>query len=92
LPPISKGEVEDGRHVDTSIRKRQGHKAKKLLSISRAKSDSRSDPTTPRDTKVFSTHVTRPCDNQERDTQLVGYTIVGVGVIMHDNQPQPNLQ
>jgi hypothetical protein len=26
------------------------------------------------------------------DTQLVGYITIDVGVIVHDNQPQPNLQ
>jgi hypothetical protein len=92
LPPTSKGEVEDGRHIDTNIGKGQDHNTKKSLSIFGAESDSRSDPMTPTDTKVFSTYVTHPCDSHELDTQLVGYTTIDVEVIVPDYQPQPSLQ
>ncbi len=64
LPPTSKGEVEDGKHIDTNKRKGQDHNTKKSLSISRVKFDSRSDLVTPRNTEVLSTYVTHPCDNQ----------------------------
>jgi hypothetical protein len=63
LPPTSKGEVEDGRHIDTSIRKGQDHNKKKSLSISRAESNSKSDLVTFRDMEVLSTYVRHPCDN-----------------------------
>jgi hypothetical protein len=92
IAPTSKGEVEDGRHIDISIGKGQGHNIKKSLSISRAESNNRGDPTTLGNMEVLSTYVRHPCDSQKPDTQLVGFTIIDVGVIMLDNQPQPSLQ
>jgi hypothetical protein len=50
LPPTSKGEVEDGKHIDTIKRKGQDHITKKSLSISRVKFDSKSDLVTHGDT------------------------------------------
>ncbi len=47
LPPTSKSEVEDGKHIDTNKGKGQDHNTKKSLSISRVKFDSRSDLATP---------------------------------------------
>ncbi len=46
LQPTSKSEVEDGKHIDTNIGKGQDHNTKKSLSISRVKSNCKSDPTT----------------------------------------------
>jgi hypothetical protein len=91
FPLTSKGEVEDGRHIDTNIVKGQYHNTKKSLSISGAEFDSRSDPMTPRNTKI-STYVTHPCDSHELDTQLVGYTTIDVEVIVPNSQPQPSLK
>jgi hypothetical protein len=51
LPPTSKGEVEDGRHVDTDIRKGQDHN--KSLSISGVEYDNRSDL----ETQKYSLHM-----------------------------------
>jgi hypothetical protein len=82
LPPTSKSKVEDGKHIDANKGKGQDHNTKNSLSISRAKFDNMSDLVTPGDIKVLSTYVTHPCDNQEPDTHLVGYTIIDVGVIM----------
>jgi hypothetical protein len=68
LPPTSKGEVEDGRHIDTNIGKGQDHDTKKPLSIFGVESNSRGDPMTPTNMKVFSTYVTHPCDSHELKT------------------------
>jgi hypothetical protein len=92
LSLTSKGEVEDGRHIDTNIGKEQVHNTKKSLSIFGAESNSRIDPMTPRNTKVLSTYVTQPCDSHEPNTQMVGYTTIDVEVIVPDNQPPPSLQ
>jgi hypothetical protein len=81
LPPTSKGEMEDGRHINTSIGKGQDHNTKKSLSISKVESNSKNDLATLGDMEVLSTYVTHPCDNQEPD----------VGVIVPNNQPKPNL-
>jgi len=92
LPPTFEGEVEDGRHINTSIGKGQDHNTKKSLSISKVESNSKNDLATLGDTEVLSTYVTHPCDNQELDTHLVGHTTIDVGVIVPNNQPKPNLQ
>jgi hypothetical protein len=92
LPPTSKGEVEDGRHIDTNIGKGQNHNTKKSLSISKVEYDSRSDPMTLGDMEVLFTYVTHPYDHQELDTHLVGYTTTDAGLIVPNNQPQPSLQ
>ncbi len=63
LPPTSKGEVEDGRHINTNIRKRQDHNTNKSLFIYGAKSNSKNDPITPGDVEVFFTYITHLCDN-----------------------------
>jgi len=90
LPPTTKGEMEDGKHIDTNIGKGQDHNTKKSMSIFGV--ESRSDLATLGDMEVFFTYVTHPCDNQELYTQLVGYTTIDVGVIVPNSQPQPNLQ
>jgi len=61
LPPTSKGEVEDGRHIDTNIGKGRDHNTKKSLSLYGVESNSNSDPMTPSDMEVLSTYVTHPC-------------------------------
>jgi len=55
LPPTSKGEVEDGRHIDTNIGKGQDHNTKKSLTISKVESNSKSDQVTLGDMEVLST-------------------------------------
>jgi hypothetical protein len=87
LPPTSKGDVDKGKAIEINIGKGQDHNTKKSLFISRARSNSRNDLATPIDMEVFFTYVTHPCDNHEPNTQLVGYTIIDVGVIVSDNQP-----
>ncbi len=92
MPPTYKGEVEDGKHIDTNIKKGQNHNTKKFLSISKVEYDNKSNPMTPGDMGVLSTYVTHPYDDQKPDTHLVGYTTIDVGLIVPNNQPQPSLQ
>lgn len=86
LPPISKGDVDDGKGININIGKGQDHNTKKSFSISRVQFDRRSELGTLGDMKVFFTYVTHPCDNQESNTQLVGYNIIHVKAIVHDSQ------
>lgn len=69
--------------IDTSIGKGQDHNTRKSLSISRVQYSSRSDLGTPGD--MVSTYTTHPCDSQELDTQLVGYTTIDVKGIVLDS-------
>jgi hypothetical protein len=82
LPLTSKVDVEDGKGIDTNIRKGQDHYTRESLSISRVQSNSRNDLGTHGDMDVLFTYVTHPCDSQELDTQLVGYTTIDVKVIL----------
>jgi hypothetical protein len=64
LPPTTKDEVEDGKHIDTNTGKGQDHNTKKSLSIFGAKFDSRNDLATLGNMEVLFTYVTHPCDNK----------------------------
>jgi len=86
LPPASKSDVDDGKGIDINIGKGQDHNTKKSFSISSVQFDRRSELGTLENMEVFFTYVTHPCDNQESNTQLVGYTIIHVKAIVHDGQ------
>jgi hypothetical protein len=64
LPPTTKGEVEDGKHIDNNIGKGQDHNTKKSLSIFGAEFDSRRDLATLGDMEVLFTYVTHRCENK----------------------------
>jgi hypothetical protein len=65
LPPASKGDVDNGKAIDTNIGKGQDHNTKKSFSISRVHFDKRIEFGTLGDMEVLFTYVTHPCDNQE---------------------------
>jgi len=92
LPPTSKGDVDKGKAIEINIGKGQDHNTKKSFSISRVQFDRRIEFGTLGDMEVFFTYVTHPCDNQESNTQLVGYTIIYVRAIMLDSQQQRKIR
>jgi len=86
IATYTKGDVDNGKAIDINVGKGQNHNTKKSFSISRVQFDRRSEFGILGDMEVFFTYVTRPCDNQESNTQLVGYTIIHVQIIMLDSR------
>jgi hypothetical protein len=64
LPPTTKGEAKDGKHIDSNVGKGQDHNTKKSLSIFGAEFDIRSELATLGDMEVLFTYVSHPCDNK----------------------------